>query len=97
MILLTRKVKNNMASFEYTITDELGIHARPAGDLVKLASTFQDSEITIQKGDSTGDLKRIFSIMGLSVTQGETIKVEVKGGDEEATAKAIEDFFKANL
>ena len=39
-----------MKSFEYTVKDELGIHARPAGLLVKEAKKFQ-SECTITKGD----------------------------------------------
>lgn len=41
-----------MKSFEYTVKDELGIHARPAGLLVKEAKKFQ-SECTITKGDKT--------------------------------------------
>ena len=30
-----------METFQYTITDEIGIHARPAGELAKLAKEFQ--------------------------------------------------------
>ena len=43
-----------MKSFEYTVKDELGIHARPAGLLVKEAKKFQ-SECTITKGDTAYD------------------------------------------
>ena len=40
-----------MKQFNYTITDPLGIHARPAGLLAKAAKTFPDTVIMIQKGD----------------------------------------------
>ena len=82
-----------MKSITYTITDELGIHARPAGLLVKLAGGFQ-SKITISK---EGDAKRIMALMGLSATKGTVITVEIEGPDEADAAKAVEDFLKANL
>jgi phosphocarrier protein len=85
-----------MQEFEYTIKDELGIHARPAGELVKLASTFP-SEIKIHKDGQVGDLKRIFSVMALGTKQGDTIKITVEGENEAEVAKEIEEFFKTNL
>lgn len=85
-----------MKEFEYTITDPQGIHARPAGLLVKEAKKFE-SAITIFKGAKKGDLKKIFAIMGLGVKQGETIKIQVEGADEDTAAAAVEDFFKANF
>lgn len=42
-----------MKQFTYTITDALGIHARPAGQLAKLAKTFPDTAATITKGERT--------------------------------------------
>ncbi len=85
-----------MKEFIYTITDSQGIHARPAGLLVKEAGKYA-SAITVKKGEKTGDLKRIFSVMALGVKAGEDIKIIVDGADEEVAAAAIEEFLKANL
>ena len=86
-----------MKEFEYTIKDELGLHARPAGLLVKQAATYQ-SKLTIEKvGGKSADLKRLFGVMGLAVKCGETIKVTAEGEDEAAAAEGLEEFFKANF
>lgn len=85
-----------MKSINYTITDELGIHARPAGLLVKLAGGFQ-SDITIVKDGKEANAKRIMALMGLSATKGSEITVKVEGPDEDDAAAAVEDFLKANL
>lgn len=85
-----------MKEFNYTITDPQGVHARPAGVLVKEAAKYQ-SAITIDKDGKTGDAKRIFAVMGLGVKCGQTITVKVDGPDEDEAAKAIEEFLKANL
>ena len=85
-----------MKEFTYKICDELGIHARPAGLLVKKASEFS-SEITIYKDEKSADLKRLFAVMGLTVKQGDTIRVTLSGDDEEEAAASVESFFKNNL
>lgn len=85
-----------MKTFEYTIKDELGIHARPAGLLVKAAKGL-DSKVTIDKDGKSADATKLFAIMGLGVKNAETIKITVDGGDEEASAKAMEKFFSDNL
>ncbi|WP_418305164.1 HPr family phosphocarrier protein [Phascolarctobacterium succinatutens] len=85
-----------MKQFTYIITDEAGIHARPAGLLVKEAAKFT-STTTIAKGAKKGDLKRIFGVMALGVKKGEEINVTCEGADEDAAAAALEAFFQANL
>lgn len=85
-----------MKEFEYTITDPQGIHARPAGLLVKEASKFKSS-VTIEKDGKTGDAKRIFAVMALAAKCGNTVKITVDGEDEAEAAEAMESFFKANL
>ena len=59
-----------MKEFKYVVTDAEGIHARPAGLLVKKAGEFTSS-VTIAKGDKSADAKRIFGVMGLGVKTGE--------------------------
>lgn len=85
-----------MKEFEYLIRDELGIHARPAGLLVKQAGTYQ-SEITIFKGDKNANCKKLFALMGLAVKQGDKITVKVEGTDEEQAAIEIEKFIQENF
>ena len=80
-----------MKEFEFVVTDPQGIHARPAGLLVKEAKKFE-SNISVFKGARKGDLKKIFTIMALGVKQGETIKVQVEGADEEQAASAVDAF-----
>lgn len=85
-----------MKEFTYKICDELGIHARPAGLLVKKASEFK-SEITIYKNEKSADLKRLFAVMGLAVKKDDTIRVTVSGEDEDNATTELEGFFKNNL
>ncbi len=85
-----------MKEIKYTIQDPLGIHARPAGLIVKLAAGFK-SAITIDTGVKKADAKRIMAVMSMGVKQGQDITVTVEGEDEEAAAAAVEDFLKANL
>lgn len=85
-----------MQEFTYTITDAVGIHARPAGMLVKEAKTFA-SVITVTKGGKSADLKRLFAVMGLGVKQGETITVRAEGTDEEKAALAMKALFQEHL
>lgn len=85
-----------MKQFTYTINDPAGIHARPAGLLVKECGKYA-STINIKKGDKSADAKKIFGVMGLGVKKGETIECVIEGADEAAACSAIEEFVKANL
>ena len=86
-----------MTTFNYTITDPVGIHARPAGLLVKEIKSFAGSAVTITKGEKSVNALKLMALMQMGIKQGETITVNVEGGDEAATAAAIEAFLKANL
>ena len=86
-----------MKQFIYTITDPVGIHARPAGLLVKAVKVL-DSTVTIAKADGKSAAgTKLMAIMGLGIKQGDTIHVTVEGGNEEANIAAMEQFFKDNL
>ena len=86
-----------MKTFEYTITDPVGIHARPAGLLVKEIKAFAGSAVTIAKGEKKVNALKLMALMQMGIKQGDTITVQVEGGDEAAVAAAIEAFLKANL
>lgn len=85
-----------MVKFEYVIQDELGLHARPAGLLVKEAKNYK-SKVIVKAGGKEADATRLIAVMGLGVKSGATLEVEVEGEDEAEAAKGIEDFLKANL
>lgn len=86
-----------MKSFDYIITDPVGIHARPAGILVKEVKNYKDSTITLAKGDKSVNLLKLMALMQMGIKQGDKVTVSVEGGDEEAVCAKIEEFFKANL
>lgn len=85
-----------MRTFEYTIKDAVGIHARPAGMLVNAIKPFE-SEVIIDRNGKSVDAKRLMALMGLGVKCGDTIKVTVNGADEDAAAEALEKFLTENL
>lgn len=85
-----------MVTFTFTVKDEVGLHARPAGLLVKEAAKCS-SKVTIRKGEKSGDAKRIFNIMGLAIKCGEEVEMVVEGDKEQEEAAALEAFVKENL
>ena len=87
-----------MKQFTYTITDPVGVHARPAGMLAKAAKAL-DSTVTISKADGSKSAAatKLMAVMGLGVKTGETITFTIEGGDEEASAAAMEQFCKDNM
>ena len=85
-----------MKSFEYTITDPVGIHARPAGILVREVKKYA-STVTVIKGGKSVNALKLMDLMGMGIKQGDTVEVTVEGADEDTAAAAIEEFFKANL
>ena len=85
-----------MKQIGYVIQDELDIHARPAGLIVKKAKEFQ-SAISIHAGDKQANALKIFEIMGLGTVKGQKLEIEISGPDEDAAAVAFEEFLKATL
>ncbi|MBQ1169198.1 MAG: HPr family phosphocarrier protein [Oscillospiraceae bacterium] len=86
-----------MKQFEYTIHDPLGIHARPAGMLVKEAKAFADTVVTITKNGTTVKATQLMKLMSLGVKKGDVVTVAAEGADEDAAIIAISNFFQNNL
>ena len=86
-----------MKQFTYTITDPLGIHARPAGLLAKAAKAFADTAITVTKDGTTVKATQLMKLMSLTVKQGNEVTVAAEGPAEVEAIAAMEEFFKANL
>ena len=75
---------------EYVLSNDEGLHARPATTLVSKANQFK-SDITITYEDTTVDLKSIMGVLSLGAERGSLVVVEAKGSDESSAIKAITD------
>jgi phosphocarrier protein len=74
----------------------MGIHARPAGLLVKKASEF-NSRINLSYNEKSVDLKKVMAVMAMEITQNQTVTVICEGPDEERALSDLEEFFRTNL
>ena len=86
-----------MKQFTYTIKDELGVHARPAGMLAKLAKEYGETVITVTKGDKTVKASQLMKLMGMGIKQGNEIVVAAEGPAEDEAIAAAQKFFEENL
>ena len=84
-----------MKTFTYTIQDEVGIHARPAGLLAKKAKEFQ-SAITLEKDGKSVNLTKLMAVMGMGVKHGDTVTVSIDGTDEETAFAELQTFSGEN-
>jgi phosphocarrier protein len=73
---------------DFTISNKLGLHARPSAQLTQVASRFQ-SEVWITKAGRRVNAKSIMGVMMLAAGQGSVVTVDVEGTDEAAAIEAI--------
>ena len=85
-----------MREIKYIIKDELGIHARPAGRLVREAEAFE-CNIEIGSPAKMVSAKRIMGVMGLALKKGNELTMTFDGPDEDEAAKIMEVFLQENL
>ena len=85
-----------MKKIKYQVKNPQGIHARPAGLLVNEFSKFK-CNIIIEKGEKSANAKKIFTLMSLSIKQGDNIVITFEGEDEIVAAKVAERYLKENL
>ncbi|MDR2869206.1 MAG: HPr family phosphocarrier protein [Deferribacteraceae bacterium] len=85
-----------MKSFTYAIQDELGIHARPAGLMVKAARPFA-CDISVEYNGKKADMKKPFGLMGLAAKQGDELTIICNGADEEEAVATLQQFLRENL
>jgi phosphocarrier protein HPr len=85
-----------MKEFRYTITDSLGLHARPAGMLVKESGKYK-CNIKIISNKKEANAKKILGVMGLGVKSGMEVTVQMEGTDENEAQINLKEFFFNNL
>ena len=86
-----------MQQFTYIIQDSLGIHARPAGLLVKEAKQYPDTTLTLTKDGKSAKLNQLMRVLGRGVKQGDTVTRTVEDPAEAHAVAALKEFFKENL
>ena len=86
-----------MKEFKYVIKDNEGIHARPAGELVKLAKSFESSVMIEKEGKEKLTVRKIFGLMGLGAKKDHEVTFTFEGADEEAACEAVSKFMQENL
>lgn len=82
-----------------TITDPVGLHARPAAMFVKLAGKFA-ADISIRNVTTSGQWANAKSILGLltcGAKHGDEIEVRAEGADEQAAVTALEELVRSNF
>ncbi len=84
----------------FTITDSIGLHARPASKLINEAEKFA-SNMTIEVEGKEADLKSVIGVMALAIGAGQTFTITAEGSDEaeaiEAVTKIIADLHLAEI
>ncbi|WP_226035870.1 phosphocarrier protein HPr [Aquibacillus saliphilus] len=85
-----------MKEKKFTITDDTGIHARPATLLVNKAGQYE-SQIEMNYNGKTVNLKSIMGVMSLGVPKGAEIVITADGSDEEQALQGVEETIKEHL
>jgi len=85
-----------MKEFKHVINDPLGMHARPAGMLVKAVAPYA-SKVTVTAPTGKADAKRLMALMRLAAKQGMELTITVEGADEEKAATELQKFLAENL
>ena len=85
-----------MVSQDILIINRLGLHARAAAQLVRMANEYP-CEILIDKAGQASDAKSVMKVLMLGATDGTTLKVSADGEREEEALKAVVDLFAARF
>ncbi|MDD4051963.1 MAG: HPr family phosphocarrier protein [candidate division Zixibacteria bacterium] len=76
-----------------TVTNKLGLHARPSAKVVQTAAQFK-SEISLSKGTMTINAKSMLGVMALAAEFGSNLILRVEGEDEKDAAREIVKLFR---
>lgn len=85
-----------MRSSIIQVRNKLGLHARAAAQLVRVASGFE-SEITLIDGAKSANAKGIMGLMMLAATQGTELELRIEGSDEVSAHEAVQQLFDSRF
>ena len=85
-----------MTDKEVIITNDTGLHSRPADLFVRTAKLY-DSRITLFKGEKSADAKNIIKVILLNASQGTVIRIEADGRDEDDALKDLTSLIESGF
>ncbi len=85
-----------MTRRETRIVNRLGLHARAAAQLVRMANEY-NSDISLIKSNQQANAKTIMEVLMLGAAKGENLTVEAKGDDEEHAVETIVQLIDARF
>lgn len=77
-----------MISKEITITNSVGLHARPATYFIQKANTFKSS-IWVECGERRANAKSLLGVLSLGISKGTTIMIIADGADEQDALEGL--------
>jgi len=84
-----------MIAKKVTIGAPDGLHARPAGDLVKLVKSFTGTQVTLSTSARSVNASSILSILSLALKKGTEVEVKAVGPDEEKALAEVTRFLES--
>ena len=91
-----KKDRQNSSEFTLEVSNKMGVHARPAAMIVRIASRF-DGEIWITKEDERVNAKSIMGIMMLAAAKGTLLKFEASETDADQLKKEMTELFASKF
>ncbi|MBQ7624813.1 MAG: HPr family phosphocarrier protein [Clostridia bacterium] len=85
-----------MFAKEVTVTNQVGLYARPATFFIQKANEFK-STVMVAKDDRSVNAKSLLGVLSLGITRGTVITVSAEGPDEEAAVTALCELIKSNF
>jgi len=85
-----------MVTRDILIINRLGLHARAAAQLVRMANEYP-CDIRLSKDGQDSDAKSVMQVLMLGATEGTTLKLSANGNKEDEAFKAIVDLFAARF
>ena len=87
-----------MVEQQVVVTNRLGLHARAAAQLVRMANSFQ-SVLRLERmdGSATADAKSILSVLMLAASRGTELRLSAEGADEREAASALSQLFMSGF
>ena len=85
-----------MVKQEVTITNNIGLHARPATFFIQKANTFKSS-IWIEKDERKVNAKSLLGVLSLGIAQGMTITIVADGSDENDAVNGLITLIESGL
>lgn len=85
-----------MFSKEVLVSNQVGLHARPATFFIQKANEFKSS-IWVEKDERKVNAKSLLGVLSLGITRGVNINIIADGADEEQAVIALVDLISSNF